>query len=65
MKRRMMYGLEINAPAKSPEKRKRKSVSDMLKFAVASAASAAVIAAVFFCAAASTIVRYIISCIKK
>lgn len=44
VRQKLMYGSEINAAAKSPAKRKRKSISDMLKFAVAGAASVAVIA---------------------
>lgn len=44
-KQKLMYGSEINVGAKSPEKRNpKKSISDMLKYAVASVASVAVIA---------------------
>ena len=43
VKQTLTHGSEINTVSGSPAKRKRKSVSDMLKFAVASVASAAVV----------------------
>lgn len=43
VKQKLSHGSEINVAAKSPEKRKRKNISDMLKFAVAGVAAAAVV----------------------